>query len=330
MKKRISKDFILFLILIPLFLFFTLFISNRMENRLPPYSVMNRSKTGCSVFYEALRELDYPVDRVMRPLSSYDNKSIQIAAGMGSFDVNSDEVKKWVRDGGILVYIEDNIFKPIEYDVSPEIRVYCKIYKYHSGVIVSIDGNSLTNKALTKSTRAAYELVQEISKYKYDKIYFNEAHLYSDINKKSLWDYVPVGMKYIVYQFLLVLAAFFYYKGKRFGKTIPLHEEVERSENEFLYSTASLYRQAKCWELMVESFYKSLLRSINHTHEEWLDYWRRENLPSYDKANRVYEFMNRLDERHSIKEYTKIITTIEYLKSILKKRRGLYWRTVKK
>lgn len=330
MKKRINRDFIIFLILIPIFLFLTLFISSRMENMLPLYSVINKSKTGCSVFYEALKELDYPVDRAMNAISTYNNKGIHIAAGVGSFDVNSDEIREWVKDGGILVYLKNDMLTSIEYDISPEIGGDLNINKYHKGVIISMNAYSLTNKALTKNTNAAYELLQEISKYQYDKIYFNEGHLYSDVEKKSLWNYTPVGMKYIIYQFILVLIAFFYFKGKRFGKTIPLHEEVERSENEYLYSTASLYRQAKCWDLMVESYYKSLLRSITSTHESWLEYWEKESLPSYDKANMVYEFMNKENEKRSVKEYTKVVTTIEYLKSILKKRRGSYWRKMKK
>lgn len=330
MKKKISRDFILFLILIPLFLFIAFFISSRMENKLPSYSVINKSKSGCSVFYEAIKKLGYPVDKAMNTLSAYDNRSIQIVAGSGTFDVNSGETQKWVSDGGILIYLKDNMFTPVNYGTVFKTGVNINTYKYNEGAIISIDGYNVTNKALTKSTSAAYELLQEISKYKYDKIYFNEAYLYSDIGTKSLWDYIPIEARYIIYQLILILIAFFYYKGKRFGKPIPLHEEVERSENEYLYSTASLYRQAKCWDLMAESFYKSLLRSINHTHENWLEYWEKEGLPSYDKAQMVYEFMNKENKKHSTKEYTKVITTIEYLRNILKKRRGSYWITMKK
>lgn len=327
MKKRTSKDIILFIILIPTFLFLAFFISSRIESKLPSYSVINKSRTGLSVFYETLKELKYPVDRTIKPIKSYDKKSIQIAAETGNLDINSEEIKRWIEDGGTLIYLRDNIFGSIEYEVNPGLSITTS--KLKKGNIVEVEGRGLTNKALTKSTDLAYELLMEIDKYPYDKIYFNEAHLYPSA-KKSLWDSVPIGVKYICYQLIIIIIAFFYYKGKRFGKPIPLSDEVERRENEYLYSTASLYRQAKCWDLMAESYYKSLLRSINYYDGNWLEYWERENLPSYDNAKKVYDFMNNRNEKAKMKDYIQIVNTIEYLKNILKKRGDLSWKALKK
>lgn len=326
MKKRVNKDIVLFLILIPAFLFLAFLISSRMESKLPSYSVINKSRAGLSVFYESLKELKYPVDRTLKPIESFDVNSIQIAAEAGTLDVNSEEIEKWVEDGGTLIYLRNNIIDSIENEVNPGF----KISKLKKGTIIEAEGHWLTNTALTKNTDSAYELLKEIDKYPYEKIYFNEFYLYPGANQKTLWDSVPIGVKYIFYQLLIILSAFFYYKGKRFGKPVPLNDEAERSENEYLYATASLYRQAKCWDLIAESYYKSLLRSINSSDSNWLLYWERENLPSYDNAKRVYNFMSNRDRKANIKEYIQIINTIEHLKNILRKRGDSYWKTLKK
>lgn len=327
MKKRVSKDIILFIILIPVFLFLAFFISSRIQSKLPSYSVINKSRTGLSVFYKALKELKYPVERTLKPIESCDENSIQIAAETSNFDINNEEIKGWIENGGTLVYLRDNIFGSIEYEVTQNLSITTS--KLKKGNIIEVEGRGLTNKALIKSSDLAYKLLMEIDKYPYENIYFNEAHLYPSA-KKSLWDSVPIGIKYICYQLIIILIAFFYYKGKRFGKPIPLSDEVERKENEYLYSTASLYRQAKCWDLMVEGYYKSLLSSINYYDRNWLEYWERGNLPSYDQAKKVFDFMNNRNEKAKRRDYIQIVNTIEHLKNILKKRGDLNWKALKK
>ncbi len=175
----------------------------------------------------------------------------------------------------------------------------------------------------------AYNLVKELDSTSYKKIYFNEYNIFAPGQQKGLWDYTPLGVKMIIYQLALVIIAFYYYKGKRFGKPIPLYEEVERSENEYVYNTASIYRQADCWDIMVESYYGSLLKEMNSTHEHWLEYWERKSLPSLNNAKKVYNFMNNKKDKYNKNECMQIINIIEELKSILTKRRDSYWKTWK-
>jgi hypothetical protein len=330
MKIKRNKDLILFVILIPLFLCGAFYASSKMNNPIPSYSVENKSQTGYSIFFEALKELNCPVDRTLKAVKDYDNSNIQIIAQGGNFDVNDSEIKKWVSDGGILVYLttEDSLLT--KYESKPEVKDNFKIYKYHKGSIISLDADYITNKTLTKDTTKAYELLKEINSHNYKKIYFNEVHLFASADKKSLWDCIPMEIKYIIYQFIIVLAAFLYYKGKRFGKIMPLYDEEERSENEYLYSAASLYRQAKCLDIMVENYYKSFLKQINYSSDDWLEYWEREKLPQGSKAKKVYEFMNNTKLKVKVNEYIQIVNTLEQLTNILKKRRDLYWKDLKR
>lgn len=330
MKKRASKDLIIFIILIPLFLWLSFQISSSVGNKLPSYSIINKSKNGLSVFYEALKKLKMPVNRSLKTLTSENEASVQIAAAGGGFDVNDIKVKNWVGRGGTLIYLASERYPSISYAVTPEIRGSILLYRYQKGVLVAAGADDLTNIKLTGDRHNAYELFKIINEYRDRNIYFNEAHLYAGIESTSLWDALPMKYKYIVYQLLIILAAYFYYRGKGFGKPVPLYEEVERDENEYLYSAASLYRASGAWDLMFDNYYKSFLNTINLNDEDWIGYWEREKLPAPDKAKAVYEFVHRNGTKVGTKEYIHAVSNLDRLRSIFEKRRESYWKTLER
>ena len=329
MKKRISKDLFIFMILIPLFLWSAFFISSRMEKQLPSYSVINKSRMGCSVLYEAMKELNYPVERTLSPISSYDVNSLQIVPNGGSFNVNSEEVKDWIGKGGTLIYLSPLDLSFINFTTEFKSRGNMLVYEYKAGTIIVADALSITNKAIGKNSKDAYGILLEIEDKTLDKIYFNEGYLFTEGYKRTLWEYIPLGVKFILYQLLITVVGIFYFKGKRFGKNIPLYEEVERSENEYLYSAAALYKQAKCYDIMVENYYKSFLKEVKLSHETWLEYWEKENLPKVEKAKKLHKLMP-LTKKVKIKEYYETIMTIEELRNVFRKRRDSVWKTMKK
>ncbi|MBL4936553.1 DUF4350 domain-containing protein [Clostridium sp. YIM B02515] len=330
MKVKKYRELIIFIILIPVFLLAAFFVSSRMENQLPAYSVINKSSLGSSVFYEAMKKLNMPVERVLKPVEEQDYSTIQIVVPGGKFDINSPSIKSWVNKGGVLVRLAAGNIHMVDYGVNPDIRGNITVYNYGKGAVITSDAAYITNKALLENTSNAYSLLSEVSNFNNRKIYFNETNLFQAAVKVSLWDFIPLWGRFLIFQFVLCLAAFFYYKGKRFGRPIALYEEVERSENEYLFSASALYRQAKSYDLIAESYYKNLLYQIRHTHENWLEYWEREELPALNKAKQAYEFMNTSKVKRKPKEYIQIITTIEQLNRILKKRRDSYWKALKK
>lgn len=320
MKKKTNRDLIILILLIPLLLLGAFFISRRAEGLLPAYSVMNKSFTGCSIFFEALKELDFPVSRSLEPLGGIETDTIQIIAENKDFDVNREEIITWVESGGILVYLTVNGTNPILSDASPEARDNLNIYKYGSGQIVELKASDLANSALIKDAGPAYSLVEKLSALPGNEISFNEFYMYSGLNQKSLWSQTPAEVKFILYQLVIVLAAWFYYRGKRFGKVIPLYEEAERSENEYLYSVAALYRHAGCYDLILENYYRHFLSELKCTHENWLECWEKEAYPKWDLAKLVYEFMHQpLEKNPGSKKYLQIITALEQLGKYTKK-----------
>jgi hypothetical protein len=330
MKGRISKDFLLFILLIPLFLWGAFYISRGVDEEQPYYLISNKSRNGCSVFFEALKEIKLPVERGVSKVSSYDYGDMQIVTQARGFDVNSEEIKSWVEKGGTLVYLVPNNIANIQYGVFPKISGITAVYNYNKGRIITSNIFFITNKALSENTHNAYSLLQEINSHSYNRIFFNEAHLLAPIDKKTLWDTIPLEYKHILYQIFIVLTAFFYYKGKRFGKPSVLHEEVERTENENVYAQGALYSAADCWDLAAESYYNDLLRKFKSSNEKWLEQWEKEELPELERAKRVYSFMNRAKEKVRAKEYKEMITLIDYLTGIIYKRRDSYWKVLKK
>jgi hypothetical protein len=330
MKLKLNRDLIILFILIPLFLAGAFFISNRLEDKLPDYSVINKSRNGYSILYEGLRKLDSPVERTLEVVEKHETDTIQLVPGSGYFDINRDEIKSWIEKGGTLVYLTPGNRHNISYGIEGEEEGNVTLYHYGKGLIMAADGSFFTNRSLAEHTGNAYSVLKLIYRQGDKRLFFNETHLFAAPEKSTPWDFVPVEARYILYQLVIIIAAFFYYKGKRFGKPIPFYEEAERNENEYLYSAASLYRAANCFDIMLEGFYKSLLKDIGSFNESWLDYWERQSLPSFDKAKKVYEFMNNRKEKLSTKEYIEMVTAIDQLRSILKKRREGHWKTLKR
>ncbi|MCB2361172.1 hypothetical protein [Clostridium estertheticum] len=330
MKKKNNIELILFILSIPLLLFLSFYFSNTMENRTPPYSVVNKSKMGYSVFYESLSKLNYPASRTLKQVGEHQTNTIQLISSGGKFNINDQEVKKWVGNGGMLVYLTPVSVNNIQYATLTKSKGDINLYKYKKGIIINADADYITNGKLIKDTSKAYELLNQISDTSYKKIYFNEFYLFSAVSTKSLWNSIPLELKYIIYQILIALCAFFYCKGKRFGKIIPLYDEVERNENEYLYSAASLYRQARCFDIMVLEYYNNFLKEFKCNEKDWLEYWDTEKISSLNKAKKVYEFMAHKKKKTKPKEYIQIVNMIEQLNKILVKRRELHWKTLKK
>lgn len=305
-------------------------ISSRIDGQLPNYAIENKSSMGSSVFFETMKNFNYQVGRSLKPIYSEDTNSVQIVMQSGNFDINNSKIKNWVRNGGTLIYLVPNNLGVVAYGKIPEVKGSIKLYKYINGMVITADSNDILNSALTKNTDNAYNLLMEIDKYSNKQIYFNENHLYSDSSNASLWGYIPISIKLILYQLFITLAAFIYFKGKRFGKIVPYSDEGERIENEYLYSAAALYREARCWDLMLENYYRNFLSEIRCSEDEWLEYWEKEKLSHYNKAKKSYTFMHSSSKKMDSKDYVEIVNLFDELSIIVKERRDLYWKTLKK
>ncbi|WP_079489767.1 hypothetical protein [Maledivibacter halophilus] len=348
MQNKNRKDIWLFILLIPVFLWLSLNYADHRNDNGTSYSVLNRGSKGMSIIYETMKKLNYPVKLVLDNVEDKSHDKVQIivsAKNNRKFNINNDEIKKWIKNGGKLVYLyEDLENRKLKY--GKKINTYEKndgsVYSYGKGKILTGNIKLIANKTLTINTDGAYWILSQIDKWNYNSLEFNEFYLYESSQKPSLWRDIPGGVKFILFQLAILIGAIIFYKGKRFGRPIPLYEEVERSENEYIYSVAALYHKAGCWEVVLKSYYDDFLLQVEglfgkneYIKEEWLKLWENKNLPKLNKAKKLYRMINSLvsidkSEKKRRKKYLETISIIEELKKILIKRRESHWKRLKK
>lgn len=332
MKKKSSRDLIIITIIIALIFVGGILFENSYGSSKHAYSIDNKSKNGISVFFETLKELEYPVERTMKSVEDHSTKGLQVIVHNSNFSLKDEKVMNWIEEGGTLVYLYEKYYLTLDYASLEETRKYVQVYSYGDGKIITAQVNNLTNSELyyqrtrNKERDEAYQLLQIIEEQDYNKIYFNERYFYLPSESKSLWSSLSQEQKFVCFEIIIFLIAFFSYKGKRFGKPIPLYDEVERTENEYVYSAAALYKYAGCWDLATENYYRSFLRLINRSQDNWLEYWEEQQLPMFNKAKEVHDFMQEKHGKVKAKKYIHIIVVIEQLTDIFNKRRDSYWK----
>ncbi len=328
MKNKSNRGWIIKL-MIALFVFFVVMhIAAAYTDIYPNYSVKNKSKAGSSIFYEALGELGLPVSISNKLITEIEPESVQIVVSNGVLDIEDEAIMLWVKKGGILVYLS-YMRAPIEYGDWLREENGIDYYQYGKGFVLSFDKEHITNWALTKNKEDAYRLYKAIGELR-RPIIFNEQHLYSVNVENSLWYAIPLRYKWIIYQLLIAVLGYLYFAGKRFGKIQPLYEEAERDENEYLYAAAYTYQKAKCWDIVLNNYYKYFLKKIHCTHDNWIDYWKKEDLPSLSKAEKLHDFMDSLRKKRKVGHYLRIVASIELLNKIISKRREQVWKNWKK
>lgn len=325
--KNKSNGWIIILIVALVILLAIIHVITSYTNIYPIYSVKNKTKDGYSVFYEALDELHMPVSISNQQLEELETNNIQIVSSNGVLDIESKEVMHWIEKGGVLVYLSYKL--PIDYGVWLREENGIDYYQHGEGLILSLDKEHLTNWTLIDNKDQAYHLYKAIGELN-RPIVFNEEHLYSVNIDHSLWYAIPIKYKWAIYQLLIAILGYLYFAGKRFEKIQPLYEETEREEDEYLNAVAYIYQKAKCWDIVLNSYYKYLLKKIHCTHDNWIEYWKKENLPSISKAENLHDYMENLPQKRNVTHYMKIIGNFELLYKIINKRREQVWKSWKK
>lgn len=330
MKKKLSKELIAFFILIPIFLWIAFYTSGIRGSNIPAYSVINKSNHGYSVFFDSLQELGYNVERSLKPIKDHHHDGVQIIADVAGFSILEDDIKNWIKEGGLLVFMWENHEPVIPYTSKTSSEGSIDIYLYEKGGIISLKADTLLNTTLTWNHEGAYQLLKTLEVFGNRDIYFNELYLFAPSNNLTLWDHLPLAYKFVLYQLIIVAVAFFYFKGKGFGKPIPLYEEEERIENEYIHTAAALYMQGNCCDIIFEGYYRSLLKLLRTSEENLYSAWESKGLTEAHKLKRLITFMDKPKGEKNSKEYIEMILIIEDLKKQIRKGREIHWKTLKK
>ena len=345
MKKPISKDLIILIVIIPILIFVSYFVGIRREGSLPDHSVINKSNKGTSVFYEALEKLGYNTERSTKPLGEEDyDEIIVLTENYNYYLVEEDKTLLWVESGGDLFYIREGGNSYLDTKVPAIDNEYYSIYMIGEGRILVAEPDYISNAALTEDIAPAYEVFMGLEELGNRDIVFNEYYMFGGSEEKTLWQSVPIALKVILLQLILALGAWYYHKGKSFGRAVPYYEEEERQENEYIYNTASIYRRVEAYDLMVQAYYSGLLKPLRASSDNFLSIWEKEELPHFEEAKKVQSFMEdtffkgksleeeasqylKANKKKDKKEYIEIISLIEELRTVLNKRRDSKWKT---
>lgn len=321
MKSKAFRDMMLFSIIGCLALGAMYFLTVRMAGNLPAYSVLNKSPQGFSVYFETLQELGLDAGQVIGSAEETPAGAAQILAYPWRFEPVEPQMMAWVREGGILVLAPPE--PPMSLDegrlISDKLGV--RTWEVRKGWIITLPAGGLTNRTLTKDTVPSHVLTQELVALGVQSVRFNEQALFPEQGGPSLWKAVPLWLKLVIYQLLIAAGAWFWMKGNRLGAPLALEAETERTELEYLKAAAHFYQAAGCWRLMLDTYFKSLIRLTEAGRDNWLEIWRREGHPELSAAEALQDWMENIPPDCTAKEIQQQIVVIEHLKEIIRNRR---------
>jgi len=307
----------------------------------PPYTSFSTNYVGTALFYDTLKTMGYPVNRDTifidkdRPL---DNVQIIIAPDYSYTGTGyREDITDWVIQGGTLLYFTASFYEssPLSAYAEKDLILIDESDAgslYHLGLGKFFTGNAkhITNKGLLEGGDVyAQQIANMLNNLSYNKIHFNEAyHGYG--TDKSLFESLPPGVRLLGLQLLLLSLAAIIYFGKRFGRIIPYYEEIEREENEYVFTLTNLYMSIGLGSAAVDVYEKKFKKACGSYFRnsdmpeffEILDFWKNESLPCMDKleyvaGNQDYAFNTKRPAGR--REFTKAISYYKELINIITK-----------
>lgn len=328
-KKGFDKGGLILIGIVIVSMAICLMFATKKEARDMPYSVSSFITEGYSALFEAYKKLGLNVKVDYVPVEEMTTDRCYIIVDHGRID--QEGLFEWVQRGGILVYI-----------VSTEDgRQEISCTDMGEGRIICVeDEDCLTNAWLLENRDAAYELYTYLVQLPEEMpIIFNEYYMYEDSTaegngQKNLWSITPLPIKLLILQGGLCIILFFFFAGRRFGKAQALISEVERTENEYIYSVAEIYKRAGAWDVVLGSYYhemKNRFKLLTRREGDFLALWREEKMSEEEKVRQLLMQIEQLKnksktEKLSQKEVMPLIEQIEYFVKIIDKRRKQYWK----
>jgi len=301
----------------------------------PDYTTFSTANEGTALLYDTLKIMGYPVARDTmfidkdRPV---DNVQIIIQPGYSyRSEKHYDDIRSWVARGGTLLYFEsgygDYFFSPgnnNDFEMIEQTDAG-NLYQLGLGKIFIGKAQHFTNIVLIEGGDIhAQQIANMLNNVSSNKIYFNEAyHGYG--TEKGLFESLPPGIRILGFQLILVAIAMAVYFGKRFGRVIPYYEEIEREENEYVFTLTNLYMSIGLGSAAIDVYDKkfkkicgSYFRSSDTLEfSEILPLWKSENLPETDKLDYVSNAQNEPVNTKRAKERREFLKIISYYKELI-------------
>jgi SAM-dependent methyltransferase len=227
------------------------FGNRRNEARhLPDYTLFSTGAQGVSVFYDTLKQLRFPVGALYRPVDTRMDVNHAVLI-IQPYDPRLDEdaiqeMMRWVMRGGRLIYLDDGYPNYMMYRLRPyHTATHQGLHRYDVGAGIVVIGTAyrLTNENIMADSSYGATVAEILREWRADYVYFAEYyHGYHERN--NAFRQLPVAVRMAAYQLIIAALALVWHYGKRFGRPVPLYEEIERDENEKVFTIAKLYENA--------------------------------------------------------------------------------------
>lgn len=221
----------------------------------------NPDPRGVKAFYTLLGErLGYNVDRLKRPYNRIPSNArvlfvVQPRQKIGNqsealirrryyiTDAECDALKKWIKRGGTVVFLSDNLAGvPAAFGSDQQIG---------RGFVYAFSSRHPITNAGMRNYRNAIKFLKIIDRHasKRDLILFDEYH-HGIAESRSLWSYVSRQVKVAMLLIIASLVVLCHTRGRRFGAVRKLPRSgIVRPSYEFVESVGRLYRRANATNL---------------------------------------------------------------------------------
>lgn len=312
-RKRFTVKKVLFYCFIGIILVIGTIFLNSNQLHKTPYSFKNTGFFGCALFYDTLDALGYDVAYEISPINRMDSEGLVVinAASNTAIIKNDDydSIFGYAEKGGkvLIVSLNTNDLQTPDTDLfqsEGSVGPFTKWTTETGGVLLYTEIYNFGNITISTERSASYETLKGLHPYINEHgIVFNEYYLFVYDGKRSLWREIPSGVKFVLYQLLIVIIIYIGYKGKRFGPPLTLYEEAEPDEHQYAKAVGELYYQAGHWEVLVDVYYHQLLNKIYKKHllytdiseSNWVQVFEAHHR-NYKLALKVHEFMKQYKE----------------------------------
>ena len=287
------------------------------------FAAANTGLTGLSLYTRTLEDLGQTTHYSSVPIQALQGDSLRtltISRSNASSEVVSHSILEKMGKGSHVLLLYPGVvyafgdFTEAGYSMTSKQTFASKddvtyeIAEWTSGdgsVIISASLDPLINLFIADDPAYAYLLFTKTWPYMAGRgIYHDEYYLLWMPDGSSLWMDMPLWLKMLLCQFLVVLAAFVLYRGKRFGKAKKYLEEEEPEEDQYPRAVGELYHRAGHWELALESHWHHFMEQLGRhlpsgkriTPDNWLECWEKEGYAGIHSARRAETLIRRLME----------------------------------
>jgi len=335
MKKAKSPSNIKMIIFISALFVILLLVSGLVDMRSgltqPSFTTFSTGRQGASLAYDTLRIMGYPVGRDIMFLSeSRPTDNVQIVIAPRHFgDTHRDDMMDWVIRGGQLMFFSrgmweaERLFENFAPDSSMAVAGGV-IYRVGFGMVFVGDARRITNISLLDTDGDYGQMIADVlDTMNFRRIYFNEAY-HGGGQNPTFFEILPRSLRLFGIQLVIAFIIAVIHFGRRFGRVVAYHEEVEREENEYVFTLTNLYMSMGLGSVALavydRKFKKRAAEYFNIIGEadygRIYEHWRAEDKASHGKLEYIIQNQGkelntkRASERS---EFLKMVTSYKVL-----------------